>query len=208
MEAMRIVKGIAAPLTQDNINTDAILPSTQILSVESKDLGRRLFFNWRYDGTLDAPKPGFILNRPPYDHAKIIVAGENFGCGSSREMAVWALKQFGIDCIIAPSFGTIFRANCVQNSVLPVALPVDAVKEIATLATSATPGAIFEVDLERGSIDLPDGRQFHFIMDEDERETLLEGLDAIDRTLKYQANIDAFRKHDKLNRPWIYTTHN
>jgi len=192
---------------QDNINTDAILPSTQILSVDGKDLGRRLFFNLRYNGNLDAPKPEFILNRAPYDKSKILVAGENFGCGSSREMAVWALKQFGIDCIIASSFGTIFRLNCIQNSILPIVLDANAVKEIAALAAIVDQTGVFEVDLEKRSITLPDRRRLQFDIDDDDRETLLEGLDAIDRTLKFRETIQAFRNKDKAVRPWIYTAH-
>lgn len=201
MEAFVTVSGTAAPLPLDNVSTDALIPSRLITSVSRAGYGPKLFGNWRYraDGSED---PAFVLNQPPYRDSRILIAGAFFGCGSSREMAVWALRQFGIRCVIAPSFAPIFRQNCLGNGVLPVVLARDAVQRLAAQARG-TPGG-WHVDLQACRLTAPDGAQHVFEIDADERRRLLLGLDPIALTLQRQAAIDAFVEADRQRRPWMW----
>jgi 3-isopropylmalate/(R)-2-methylmalate dehydratase small subunit len=181
MEPFTIVKGIAAPMLMPNINTDAITPMAAGRST-SVDLGKMLFNNWRYklDGSEIAE---FILNRTPFRQSKFIVAGENFGCGSSRERAVWALMRFGIRAVIAPSFADIFRDNSYQNGLLPVVLSAAECAALgASLENSTNPQ--ITVDLQRCVVTGVDGRELAFSVPADRREALLAGLDEIDVTSK------------------------
>ncbi len=201
MEAFTRVKGVAAPMLRANVDTDQITPGRVLVKLERKGSSAGLFANWRLgaDGTQD---PDFILNQPPFDQATFLIAGENFGCGSSREIAVWALADFGIRAIIAPSFGAIFMANCIVNGVLPVILPRT---DVVALASEIGPGATeIEVDLEKLLVRSPSGVSFAFVLALREREMLLSGVDAIDLTLRQSEEIDAFQRRDAKRRPWVY----
>ena len=195
------VTGPAAAIMRNNIDTDQITPGHTGMKVQKSGFDEGLFFNWRYleDG---APNPDFILNQPPFDKAKFLLAGPNFGCGSSREFAVWALRDFGIRAVIAASFGAIFASNCFMNGVAPVVLDEEAVAEIAAEITPTN--ADLTVDMAAQLIITPSGRRYGFRVPDLQRERLLEGLDSIDLTLKRQDRIASFREEDRLRRPWVY----
>lgn len=202
MEQFVRLKALAAPLMRPNVDTDVIIPSREITSPSREGFGAKLFASWRYLEPDRRPNPDFVLNRAPFDRAQILVAGENFGCGSSREMAVWAIRQFGFRCLVAPSFGAIFQANCYRNGVLPVVLPK---AEVETLGREAESGTLeLDVDLESCTVTAPGGRTFRFEVGGPEREMLLAGLDAIGLTLKRRDEIRAFQTRDQATRPWIW----
>lgn len=196
--------GIAASLLIDNIDTDAIIPSRETQSVLRTGYGEKLFANWRYTpGTRDM-KPEFVLNRKPFDQATILIAGRNFGCGSSREAAVWALSQFGIRSVIAESYGTIFRNNCVRNGLLPIVLSLDAIEGIHERLADADGNPHLSIDLEACTVTAPDSTVYSFTLDAFEREMLLTGADEVELTLKRRHQIEAFRIRDRIARPWVY----
>jgi 3-isopropylmalate/(R)-2-methylmalate dehydratase small subunit len=201
MEKFTRVTGIAAPLMRPNIDTDVIIPIDDCVSVPRAEQGRCAFRAWRYlaDGS---DNPEFMLNRAPYRNAVILLAGINFGCGSSREPAVWALMGLGIRTIIAPSFGDIFYNNCFQNGVLPIILPEDTVRGIAA-EVEAAPDAPVTVDLKEAVI-IAGGLRAPFSIDEVRRSALLEGLDEIGLTLKREATIAKWQDRDRIRRPWVY----
>jgi 3-isopropylmalate/(R)-2-methylmalate dehydratase small subunit len=201
MEPFTLVTGIAAPLLRDNIDTDAIIPSRETQSVARTGYGEKLFANWRYTPGTRIENPDFVLNREPYRQAKILISRDNFGCGSSREAAVWSLAQFGMRCVIAESFGNIFRNNCIRNGFLPVVLSADA---ITALVAQVETGAQVTVDLQRCEVRAPDGQAWPFAIGALERDMLLEGLDEVALTLKRHAEIEAFQARDRRARPWIY----
>lgn len=203
MQPFTTLTAVAAPLMRDNIDTDAIIPSREIRSVAKTGLTEGLFAGWRY-ATLGGrdPNPDFVLNDPLYAGAKILVAGANFGCGSSREHAAWALAEYGFRAIIAPSFNPIFRNNCILNGMVPVALLVDQVSEIASALASGDPR--LTVDLTDCEVRRPDGATWPFAIDVEAREMLLEGMDSIALTLKLVDRIQAMRHADRLTRPWAY----
>jgi 3-isopropylmalate/(R)-2-methylmalate dehydratase small subunit len=195
------VEGIAAPLLQANIDTDQITPGHTGMKVQKSGFAAGLFFNWRYlaDGSAN---PSFVLNQPAYRGACFVVAGANFGCGSSREFAVWALRDFGIRAVLAPSFGAIFTANCYTNGLLPVTLPE---QDIAAIAVAITPeNPHLSVSLQNTVVVLPDGRAYPFKVPALQRERLLEGLDPIDHTRKRESLIAAFQEKDAALHPWVY----
>lgn len=194
--------GIAAALMRENIDTDVIIPSREITSPGREGYGVKAFAPWRYRSPGGPENPDFVLNQEPWRHATILVAGANFGCGSSREMAVWALAQFGFKVLIAPSFGAIFRNNCVRNGLLAIELAPEAVVRLAAAAGSTSPR--LRVDLEAGHIDLLDGASIGFAIDPHDREMLLTGLDAIDRTWQRRDDIHRFEQADRLRRPWVW----
>jgi 3-isopropylmalate/(R)-2-methylmalate dehydratase small subunit len=201
MEKFTVLRGIAAPMMLANINTDAISPTSAGQSIKA-DLGALLFANWRYDGA-GAERPDFILNRTPFRQTRILVAGSNFGCGSSRERAVWALQRFGIGCVIAPSFGEIFRDNAYQNGFLPVVLPPQECASLAAaLETDSDP--VVTVDLVRSEVTRPDGRTISFEISPERRLALIEGLDEMAAILRMETDIDRFQRDDRGTRPWIY----
>lgn len=202
MEQFVRLEGLAAPLLRPNVDTDVIIPSREITSPSREGYGDKLFASWRYLEPDRRPDPSFVLNRAPFDRAEILIAGENFGCGSSREMAVWAIRQFGFRCVIAPSFGAIFRANCYRNGVLPVALPQATVEALAREAESGA--LVLEVDLETCEVRAPGGRAYRFDAPAPEREMMLAGLDEIGLTLKRAEAIAAFQARDRERRPWIW----
>jgi 3-isopropylmalate/(R)-2-methylmalate dehydratase small subunit len=202
-----VLKGVAAPLLRANIDTDAIIPGDQLLRVDKSGFGDGLFANWRYDNPAAKDrraKPEFPLNREPYRKAVILLAGVNFACGSSREPAVWALRDFGIRCVIAPSFGHIFYANCFNSALLPCTLPIEAVEEIARQVEASDGAGLVTVDLRSRQVAAPDGRSFDFQIAENYRQMLLEGLDHIDATLRFERDINAYQRRDRERRPWVY----
>ena len=202
MAPITIIEGIAAALNRENIDTDIIIPSREITSPSREGFGTKLFAPWRYLSPGGPENPEFVLNREPWRHATILIAGANFGCGSSREMAVWALAQFGFRALIAPSFGAIFRSNCLRNGILPVVLPAATVLRLAALANAAA--LTLMVDLLACEVRAQDELVIPFGIDEHEREMLLTGLDAIDRTWQLREAIEAFEAADRQRRPWVW----
>ena len=202
MDKFTVHSGVAAPLLRINIDTDAIIPSREMKRVSKTGLCDGLFAGWRYTAPGGRePQPDFVLNQPVYAQASILLAGVNFGCGSSREHAVWALKEYGFRAVVAPSFGAIFYNNCIRNGLLPVELPEDAVQ---ALADASERGAPLRVDLEHCCVEAAGGRVFRFVIQPALREMLLEGLDPVALTLKLQPQIDAFQAADRQARPWVY----
>ena len=191
MEPFVKLTGVAAPIDRVNIDTDAIIPAVHLKSIRRTGYGEHLFSSWRFneDGT---PRPDFVLNRPAYTAANILVAGRNFGCGSSREHAPWALNDYGIRCVIAPSFADIFFNNCFQNGLLPVVLPEEQVRRIIDL-TTANPGLRLNVDLAAQRIwDENEEIVLDFAVDPFRRYCLLNGLDDIGLTLQQEDKIAAY----------------
>ncbi len=202
MEQVTVVRGVAAPLPRINVDTDAIMPKRWCISLSKEGFGQGFFGDWRYD-LQDRENPAFVLNQPPYRQAKILVAGANYGCGSSREMAVWGHLQFGIKAVVAPSFASIFYNNCFKNGLLPATLPEAVVQRIlARLAERK--GAEMSVDLVARTVTAPDGGVHSFDIDEAGRSALLEGLDEIGQTLRHADAIAAFQAADRTRRPWIW----
>jgi 3-isopropylmalate/(R)-2-methylmalate dehydratase small subunit len=199
------ITAVAAPLLRDNVDTDAIIPSREMKSTGKTGLADGLFAGWRYiDAGSRTPRANFVLNQTAFAAARILVSGRNFGSGSSREHAVWALAEFGIRAIVAISFAPIFFGNCIRNGILPVALPEEAVMEIAAAVSANPSGALLTIDLPRQIVKLPDGRTWRFPIGGEAKAMLLEGLDGIDLTLKHRESIEAFVAADRLARPWIY----
>lgn len=206
MEPFTTLTAVAAPLLRDNVDTDAIIPSREMRTVSKKGLAAGLFSGWRYLAIGGRePDPGFVLNDPAYAQARILLAGENFGCGSSREHAVWALAEYGFRAIVAPSFNPIFRGNCIANGVLPVELPRATIDEIAADATAEL-GRTLTIDLERRGIVTPSGRRYPFAIDDESRAALLAGLDPISQTLESREAILEFIGKDRAARPWAYSS--
>jgi 3-isopropylmalate/(R)-2-methylmalate dehydratase small subunit len=197
MTPFTILTSKAAPLIRDNVDTDTIIPSREMKSTGRTGLADGLFAPWRYtEGR--TPDPAFVLNQPEFAESAILAGGANFGCGSSREHAVWALAEYGVRCIIAPSFAPIFAANCIRNGVLPVVLPREAVDAVA--------GHEVTVDLAAQTLALA-GKSWHFAIDAEPKEMLLEGLDVISLTLKSRGEIEAWTERDRGTRPWVYLEH-
>jgi 3-isopropylmalate/(R)-2-methylmalate dehydratase small subunit len=205
MEKFTTLRAVAAPLLRANVDTDAIIPSREMKAVSKTGLADGLFAGWRYRtiGGRD-PNPDFVLNKPAYAGTRILLGGENFGCGSSREHAVWALFEYGIRAVIAPSFSPIFYGNCIRNGIVPVRLPAAQIAVIAAQVEPDPPTRQVTVDLERCRVVAPDGSEHAFEIEPEAREMLLEGFDAIDLTLKSRAAIDEFLARDRRSRPWIY----
>ena len=203
MQKFTQLRGVAAPLSLINVDTDMIIPKQFLKTIKRTGLGRNLFDEMRYrpDGS---EIPDFVLNRPAYRGASILVAGENFGCGSSREHAPWALLDFGIRCIIAPSFADIFYSNCFKNGILPIVLPREQVDMLLADAERGA-NAIVTVDLERQVITGPDGGTVHFNVDTFRRHCLLNGLDDIGLTLQQAVAIDTFETKQRTGQPWLWS---
>jgi 3-isopropylmalate/(R)-2-methylmalate dehydratase small subunit len=204
MRKFDVLTAVAAPLLRANVDTDAIIPSREMKSVSRHGLADGLFAGWRYTtiGGRD-PDPRFVLNQPAYAGTRILLAGDNFGCGSSREHAVWALLEYGIRAVIAPSFAPIFHGNCVRNGILPLRLEAASIARLAEAVAPDPQRHTLTVDLVRQRVSGP-GVDYGFEIAREDREMLLEGLDAIDLTLKHAAAIDAFQARDRAQRPWIY----
>ncbi len=201
MEKFDTLTAIAAPLPLINVDTDMIIPKQFLKTIKREGLGRNLFDEMRYDDNGDEV-PDFVLNRPAYRDAEILIAGENFGCGSSREHAPWALKDFGIRCVIAPSYADIFFNNCFKNGILPVVLPqeqVDLLMEEAERGSNAR----MTVDLEAQEITTSSGETIRFEVDPFRKHCLLEGLDDIGLTLEKASAIESFEARAAQSRPWV-----
>jgi len=201
MQKFTTLTGIAAPMPMVNIDTDMIIPKQFLKTIARTGLGRNLFDEMRYapDGSEIAD---FVLNQPAFRHAEILIAGENFGCGSSREHAPWALLDFGIRAVIAPSFADIFYNNCFKNGILPIVLPAD---QVAALMEDAKKGANarLTVDLEAQTVTSPDGRRYAFEVDAFRKHCLLNGLDDIGLTLEKVSAINRFEVQGAALRPWV-----
>jgi 3-isopropylmalate/(R)-2-methylmalate dehydratase small subunit len=201
MEKFAKLEGVAAPLPMVNVDTDMIIPKQFLKTIKRSGLGKNLFDEMRYNDD-GSENPDFVLNKPAYRNAEILVAGDNFGCGSSREHAPWALKDFGIRCIIAPSFADIFFNNCFKNGILPIALPQAEVDKLMDDAERGS-NAVLTVDLENQVIRGPDGGEIAFEVDPFRKRCLLEGLDDIGLTFEKVDAIDAFEARDRAERPWL-----
>lgn len=200
MQAFTKLDAKIAPLPLANIDTDQIIPKQFLKTVEREGLSKGLFYDFRFDEEGQV-KPDFILNRPEYKGVGVLVAGDNFGCGSSREHAPWALMDFGISCVISSSFADIFYNNCFQNGLLPVVLTPD---EVQTLMDEAKGGNhMVTVDLESQSVISPSGQQFNFQIDAQRKEKMLKGLDAIGETLQAAASIDVYEGKRAISQPWL-----
>jgi 3-isopropylmalate/(R)-2-methylmalate dehydratase small subunit len=193
MDPFRKHRGIVAPLHGENVDTDQIIPKQHLKRIERTGFGQHLFSDWRYspDGS---QRPDFVLNKPPFHQATILVAGKNFGCGSSREHAAWALQEFGFRTIIAPSYADIFRSNAGNNGLLLIELPEAVVQRIAD-AAHAEPGYELHIDLENQTITDDRGLAVPFVVEEFRRHRLLHGLDEIGMTLEHETDIAAFEEH-------------
>jgi len=197
MQAFRQLEAVAAPLARANIDTDQIVPALYLQKPRSDNFGHYLFHDVRHDARGER-RPDFVLNAAVYAEARILVAGRNFGCGSSREHAVWALHDGGFRAVIAPSFGDIFHSNALKNGLLPVRLPESVVDDLLA-ALLAAPGTRLRVDLEAQVVTGPQGRAEPFVTDPFARHCLLEGLDEIDYTLTQEARIEDFERHRAID---------
>jgi 3-isopropylmalate/(R)-2-methylmalate dehydratase small subunit len=191
--------GVVAPLLVDHVNTDIIIRSRDIPPRAGDDFGRHLFAAWR-----ERPGDVFVLDRSEYASATMLLTGANFGCGSSREAAAWALRDSGIEVVIAPSFGAIFASNCVQNQIVPVVLPDDRIAEIAELIAARPGGIQLTVDVDRFAVDLPDGRSFRFGLSPLQQTLLATRRSALDLIRNHADAIADFQGRDRPRRPWAY----
>ena len=203
MDKFTKLTGVAAPLQMVNVDTDMIIPKDFLKSIKRTGMKKGLFYELRTtpDGK---EKPDFVLNKPAYQQAKILIAGANFGCGSSREHAPWALADFGIKCIIAPSFADIFFNNSSKNGMLLIKLPQETVTELMEDASKGA-NATMTVDLEAQEITRPDGSKIKFDVEPFRKHCLLNGLDDIGLTLQKRTSIDSFENKAKLSQPWLHT---
>jgi len=202
MEKFTTLSGVAAPLPMINIDTDKILPAVYLKTIKRTGLGKVLFDEIRYlpDGSKN---PDFVLNQAPYRQARILVAGDNFGCGSSREHAPWALLDFGICCVIAPSFADIFYNNCFKNGLLPIVLPQETVDRLMEDAKKGA-NAVLTIDLESQTISRPDGEKVSFEIDPFRKHCLMNGLDDIGLTQQKAGAIRSYEEKSRLARPWLW----
>ncbi|HJT44355.1 MAG TPA: 3-isopropylmalate dehydratase small subunit [Rhizomicrobium sp.] len=201
MEPFNKLAGVAAPLKMINVDTDMIIPKQYLKTIHRTGLGKALFDEMRFDPD-GSEKPDFVLNKPAYRQAKILVTGDNFGCGSSREHAPWALLDFGIRCVIAPSFADIFYGNCFKNGILPIKLPQEQVDKLMDDAMRGA-NAIVSIDLERQEIRGPDGGMIPFEVDAFRKQCLLNGWDDIGLTMRAGEKIDSFEKNQRSQAPWL-----
>lgn len=201
MEKFTVLAGVAAPLPMINVDTDMLIPKQFLKTIKRTGLGKHLFDEMRYDDNGEEISD-FVLNKPAYRDAKMIVAGENFGCGSSREHAPWALLDFGIRCVIAPSFAEIFYNNCFKNGILPIELPQEDVDKLMDDAERGA-NAVISIDLEAQEIRGPDGGVVRFEIDPFRKQCLLEGLDDIGMTLQKSSAIESFEERTQTARPWV-----
>ena len=202
MQKFTTLTGVAAPLPMINIDTDKMIPKQHLKTIARTGLGKALFDELRYrnDGS---ENPDFVLNKPPYRKAKILVTGENFGCGSSREHAPWALLDFGIRCVISEGFADIFYNNCFKNGILPIKVPKEVIDKLMDDASRGS-NAVIEIDLEKQEIKGPDGGTVHFDIDPFRKRCLLEGLDDIGLTMEKKSAIDDFETRQKESQPWLH----
>ncbi|HEY3947994.1 3-isopropylmalate dehydratase small subunit [Phenylobacterium sp.] len=200
MDAFTRLDAKIAPLPLANIDTDQIIPKQFLKTVEREGLAKGLFYDLRFDAE-GREKPDFVLNRPEYRGVGVLVAGDNFGCGSSREHAPWALMDFGIRCVVSTSFADIFYNNCFQNGLLPVVLPAEQVQ--ALMAEAKGGNHLVTVDLEAQTLVSPSGQTFHFEIDPVRKAKMLNGLDSIGETLQASGDIDLYEMKRALAQPWL-----
>jgi len=211
MQAFSKLNGLVAPLDRSNVDTDAIIPKQFLKSIKRTGFGPNLFDEWRYldhgeigmDNSKRPLNSDFVLNQSRYQGAQILLARENFGCGSSREHAPWALLDYGFQAVIAPSFADIFANNCFKNGILPVVLATDVVAGLFA-EVEAAPGYRLKIDLERQQVTTPAGAVFEFAVDEFRKRCLLQGLDDISLTLEHVEQIKAFEARRKVEEPWLF----
>ena len=211
MEPFRQHIGLVAPLDRANVDTDAIIPKQFLKSIKRSGFGPNLFDEWRYldhgEPGIDSSKrplnPNFVLNQPRYQGATILIARKNFGCGSSREHAPWALQQFGFKAVIAPSFADIFYNNCFKNGLLPIVLTELEVDHLFNIA-AATPGLKLNVDLERLVIEVPGAETYRFQVEESRKQSLLNGWDEISRSMRHADRIRAYEVARAIKEPWLF----
>ena len=203
MQPFTTLTGVAAPMPMLNVDTDKIIPAHWLKTIKRTGLGVGLFESMRYDNE-GKERPDFVLNQERYRHASILLTGDNFGCGSSREHAPWALLDYGIRCVIAPGFADIFYNNCFKNGILPLVLPQEQIDLLVKEAETA-PNPTFTVDLVAMEIRRPIGNEpIPFTLDEANRDKLLQGLDEVGETLAKATVIDGFEARQKLGQPWLY----
>lgn len=200
MQAFTKLRTIGAPLNLANIDTDQIIPKQFLTTIERKGLGNGLFFDFRFDEN-GKEKSDFVLNKPQYKGANLLIAGDNFGCGSSREHAPWALLDFGITCVISTSFADIFYNNCSKNGILAIKLKEDEVEEL--MAAASGHNAVFDIDLEAQSVVSPDGKTYNFSIEPSIKRALLLGLDDIADSLQHNAAIKTYQEKRKQLTPWL-----
>ncbi|GHO83541.1 3-isopropylmalate dehydratase small subunit [Dictyobacter formicarum] len=196
--------GLVLPLNRVNVNTDEILPARFLKTVKRTGLGEALFANWRYVDEQQTPNPDFVLNAPRYQGASILVAGDNFGCGSSREHAPWALAEYGFRTIIAPSFADIFYNNCFSNSILPITVP-EAVANALMAEVESNPGYTLSIDLAAQTVTRPNQEVIHFEIDAFRKERLLKGLDMVGWTLQMSNDIASYEQRRRQEVPWYFS---
>ena len=212
MEKFERVKGLVAPLDRANVDTDSIIPKQFLKSISRTGFGPNLFDAWRYfdhgepemDNSRRSLNPDFVLNDERYRGASILLARQNFGCGSSREHAVWALQDYGFRAVISPSFADIFYNNCFKNGVLPIVLDADIVERLFK-AVAATPGYSLTIDLSAQTVETPSGELFKFDVDEFRKYCLLNGLDDIGLTLKHADEIRTYEERRRAEAPWLFS---
>ena len=211
MQPFRIHKGLVAPMDRENVDTDAIIPKQFLKSIKKSGFGPNLFDEWRYldpgepgqDPKSRKPNPDFVLNQPRYKNASVLLARKNFGCGSSREHAPWALQQFGFRALVAPSYADIFFNNSFKNGLLPIILSDAEVDELFQ-QVEANPGYQLQVDLEAQTVTRPDGKVYKFELDEFRKHCLVNGLDDIGLTLMDHEAIAAFEAKHRASQPWLF----
>ena len=201
MEKFTVLEGVAAPMKMRNIDTDRIIPKQYLKTIKRTGLGKGLFAEMRYNAD-GSENPDFVLNKPAYRNAKVIVAGDNFGCGSSREHAPWALLDYGIRCVISTSFADIFYNNCFKNGILPIALPQEDVDKLMDDAERGA-NAVISVDLEKQEIRGPDGGCIKFEVDAFRKQCLLNGWDDIGLTMRSEDKISAYEAKHRADAPWL-----
>ena len=213
MQKFTLLKGLTAPMDRENVDTDAIIPKQFLKSIRKTGFGPNLFDEWRYldagypgqDPASRKPNPDFVLNQPRYEHASILLARKNFGCGSSREHAPWALSQYGFRAIIAPSYADIFFNNCFKTGLLPIVLSESQVAQLFD-ELAALPGYTLTIDLERQVVSKPDGTEIEFDIQPFRKYCLLNGLDDIGLTLRHADKIRAFESERLAQKPWLAHT--
>lgn len=201
MKALTELEGVAAPLPMINVDTDMIIPKQYLKTIERTGLGKGLFHAMRYNDD-GSDNPDFVLNKEAYRQAKILIAGDNFGCGSSREHAAWAIEDFGIRCVIAPSFSDIFYNNAFKNGMLLIRLPQDQVEQLTKQAEFGS-NAVFSIDLEAQKVTAPDGTEHSFEIDDFRKHCLLNGLDEIALTLEKESSISSYEADTSAERSWL-----
>lgn len=202
MEKFTKIRAVAAPLPITNVDTDMIIPQNHLRTIERTGLGQYAFSNIRFNDD-GSEKADFVLNKPAYRNAQILISGENFGCGSSREHAPWALTDFGLRCIIAPSFADIFYGNCFKNGLLPIKLSQEIIDDLMKDAENGA-NAVFTIDLENLEITRPDGEVISFEIDGFRQHSMINGLDEIGLTMARGEKIAEFEAKQKIEQPWLY----